>query len=154
MLVAPNWQSKRWWPAGALPPESVKGPPTSPPIVAPRVRRTRGRRGGRRQRQRRQSKEGRTKRWIPKQIQQQETTTHQTKTEPAKQFALNDAAKEFVPLDRQKEAQEVQTLDEVESTPSISKQEFPKGAPQVASSTKRKKVKHERHNKRTNVITK
>ena len=92
LLEASTWQSKRWWPAGALPPDSATGPPPPPPNFAARVRRTRGRRGGRRQRQRTQSKKGRTKKWIPKQIQQQEITKRQTKAEPAKQFVLNDKA--------------------------------------------------------------
>ena len=109
LLAAPTWQSKRWWPAGDLPPDSETGytgtyprmlPPPQPPI---RVRRTRGRRGGRRQRQRTQSKEGRTKKWIPKQIQRQEITKEQSKAEPAKQFVFNGEAKEFVRLDRKRE---------------------------------------------------
>ena len=92
----------------------------------------------------------RAKKWIPKQIQQQATTTHQTKTEPVKQFMFNDAAEEFVPLDRQKEAQEVQTTnDEAERSPSISKEEVSKDAPFKAAKKKRTNVQNKEEEKTT-----
>ena len=73
------------------------------------------------------------------------TTTHQTKTEPVKQFMFNGAAEEFVPLDRQNEAQKVQkTKDEAEISPSISKEEVSKDVPLKAAKKKGKRCKTRR----------